>query len=174
MNIKRLCSVIFLFLLCGCAFSGAVKSHYLLHETIVEENWSSDYEVYLNCPDELKSISFSPLVPLPPIIPVGFMSEERSLVIVHTPHSVYATAKILDKNNKEVDISIDIEKWTGSKYGKSDKIIWTFSVNSSCKDLGGNILCLEVVDSTDEKSTVKYDLKYVPGALSTGAGYISA
>jgi hypothetical protein len=174
MKIQRLCIVFFPFLLWGCAVSSVIKYHQLLHETIVEENWRSDYEVYLNCPDEVKSFSVSPLVPLPPIIPAGFMNEDRSLVIMHTPHGVHATAKIMDKNNEEINISIDVEKWTGSKYGKSDKIVWTFGVNSRCEDLDGNILWLEVMDSTDEKSTIKYDLKYVPGDLDIGAGYISA
>jgi hypothetical protein len=174
MKIGRV-GIMFCFLLMlGCAVTGVTKQNQLLAKPIEEVNWSKNYTVEVNCPAEIKSISISPFLPLPPIIPMGLLNEDRIIVNVQTPHEVHATAKVLDAEGVEASLPIDIEIWTGNKYGRSEKITWTFRVGMSCEDIEGHVLLIEIEGSEGGKATAKFSLEYVPGDLKLESGYISA
>ena len=174
MKISRLLVVLSFIALSGCAVSAASKYNRLSISIVTKENWKTDYKVHVNCPEEVKSIAVSPVIPLPPIIPVGFLNEDRSTFIVQTPHGVDVTAKFVDKEGAEVQLPINAEKWSGNEYAVAPYVTWSFEVGSTCRALDDHMFYVKIVDSVGQVSTAEFSLDFVEGDLRLESGYISA
>ena len=170
LTILPICLVCF-----ACAVTAVGKHNRLLANITASENWNENFHAEMKCPDEMVSMAISPIIPLPPIIPMGFLNEDISKILVRSPHGYRVTAKILNSDGQEGGFSItEVMMWTGNEYGLAEYVSWAFDVNSICEKLDGHVLQIEVEGPEGKKSTARYKLEYLPGDTTMEAGYLGA
>ena len=161
-------------ILSSCAVTGVTRSERIDLVPANDRSKVVPAELGINCPGIVDSVMISPVIPLPPIIPIGFLSEDVVIVVMKTPHESSAVAKIFDIEREEIDIPITTSIWVGNKYGKSKDKSWAFKVESTCKDLDNLILQIEIVTDSNQTSLYEYKMKYKVGDFNLESGYISA
>lgn len=175
MKIKLLAILPICLICCACAITTVGKYNHLLAKITASENWNDNFHAEMKCPEEMVSMAISPLIPLPPIIPMGFFNEDISKILVRSPHGYKVTPKILNSDGQEVAFSItEVMRWTGNEYGLAEYVSWAFDVNSICEKLESHMLQIEAESPDGKKSTARYMLKYLPGDTTMEVGYLGA
>jgi hypothetical protein len=163
-----------LLLVSGCAVTSITRFESITLVNIGDQGEEAPAELGVNCPGKLDSIMMSPIVPLPPIIPVGFDNEESATVVMKTPHEHSVTARVLDAQNRDVEVSIATSIWTGNEYARAPDKSWAFRIGSSCSQLDRLILQLEVVTGAGKITTYRYRMEYTIGAFELNSGYLGS
>ncbi len=172
MNIATCAGLCLAVFLSACAATVVSRNVHLKPVLVESESWGDNYAVDINCPDELQSFAISPVIPLPPVIPGGFIDDDRSIVLVQTPHDSWVTMRILDSAGRDQNLSRQGYEYTGDGEAKTQNATWTFNILRSCENLDGLSLIFDVRRTKGPRASATYKLQYSEEDATFAAGYI--
>jgi hypothetical protein len=165
-------TLITVFFISGCAVSGVtqkqlISADKLLENTIVKVDLPIN-GVNFQCSENLISMMISPLIPLPPLIPMFWISEDQV--------RIYVNPENIDSYLVEIKIEDDKSKVLGTyKIPSKDNVSLNLGFAPECSQLHNSKITLTEKDKTTgmTKST-SYLLKYEKSKMEFGWAYISA
>ncbi|MCQ3831179.1 hypothetical protein HXX02_17240 [Microbulbifer elongatus] len=167
---KKIIIVFVYFLSSGCAVSSLERDQKLNFQTSneIDRNLTWYEGIWFDCESQLVSGMFSPLIPLPPIIPTFWMDSRSSKISIdrRSDESYLTGFRIVNESGKVI-FEHDVLNHEHLRLG--------MNLPYSCRDLDQTNLVLEFENkSSGENVFVTKTLIYELGKMKFGWGYLSA
>lgn len=165
-------ALITVFFISGCAVSGVTQKQFVSADKLLESTKVKvDFPIHgvsFQCSENLISLMISPLIPLPPLIPMFWVSEDQVRIHVNPEN--------IDSYLVEIKIESDKSKVLGTYIIPSeDNVSLNLGFAPECSQLHNSKITLTEKDKTTgiTKSSF-YRLKYEKSKIKFGWAYISA
>ena len=162
--IKYILILIFILMISGCAVSGLSQEQELTIYNEVE--FSGKSEMSISCSDLGVSMMLSPVIPLPPIIPVFFFNFDQY---------IHIEVRTIDMEVDKLLIEILLETGKVIKFNRNNKDdnVFKFGFDDECSELDESIIILTKEFSGDVE-IAKYKLKYKKGEYTLDWVYLGS
>jgi hypothetical protein len=152
----------------GCAVTRLYdKNEVVLKDAngkILNGQWENDsgISIYIECGPSIYSIMVSPIVPLPPIIPMMGVGKEKTGIRIYS-----------EASKKLVVNSVTISGMLVSPFLRKENTFYSqsnYSIGASCKELSGSTISINILEPealslsffvVDSQSTLKMDFGYL-------------
>lgn len=138
----------------GCAISGTGTEESIAFSPAGADlvEWVSVYKPYEDlaftikflCPGKVYSAMISPVIPLPPVVPVGFINRTESFVHVVFPESEPSptqTTRITLANGKQ--LQFQSTSVFGQPYKSESGVLTTYQFKTDCSEFDGGEIQIE-------------------------------
>ena len=164
----RLVILLLVLSLSGCAVSGLGQEQLIKSESVVEKHDLISAGISFQCEEIAVSMMLSPLIPLPPIIPTAWLSEDKVRIQINPPNKMgYLIGLTVKSKNGELLADYEIPA--------EDKVSLNLAFNKPCKELDKSKVTFTEQSKIDGSiKSYEFTLIYEKSKLKFYWGYLSA